>query len=101
MEETADVAAAKPTAVASAPVVKTQAPASAPAAKASSAPAAKAASTRADASRVARAQATKSARAAHLINAANYGYVLHDLRLTGALAVIMLIVMIVLKFILK
>ena len=53
--------------------------------------------TRADASRVARAQATKSARAAHLISASNYGYVIHDLRLTGILAAIMLIGMIVLK----
>jgi hypothetical protein len=60
-------------------------------------PAAKSTATRADASRVARAQATKSARAAHLISASNYGYVLHDLRLTGILAAIMLIGMIVLK----
>ena len=61
------------------------------------APAARAAAPRADASRVARAQATKSARAAHLISASNYAYVLNDLRLTGILAAIMLVAMIVLK----
>jgi hypothetical protein len=60
-------------------------------------PTPKSTATRADASRVARAQATKSARAAHLISASNYGYVIHDLRLTGILAAIMLIGMIVLK----
>jgi hypothetical protein len=60
-------------------------------------PTPKSTATRAEASRVARAQATKSARAAHLISASNYGYVLHDLRLTGILAAIMLIGMIVLK----
>ena len=53
------------------------------------------------ATRVARAQATKSARAAHLISASNYGYVLHDLRLTGILAAIMLVGMIVLKIVLR
>jgi hypothetical protein len=50
---------------------------------------------------VARAQATKSARAAHLINASNYAYVLNDLRLTGILAAIMLIGLIVLKIALR
>jgi hypothetical protein len=50
---------------------------------------------------VARAQATKSARSAHLISASNYGYVLHDLRLTGILAAIMLIGMLVLKIFLR
>jgi len=64
-------------------------------------PTAKSAATRADAARVARAQATKNARAAHLISASNYGYVLHDLRLTGILAAIMLIVMIVLKIFMR
>jgi hypothetical protein len=70
-------------------------------ATAKTASSAKPGATRADASRVARAQATKSARAAHLISASNYAYVLHDLRLTGILAAIMLIGMIVLKFVMR
>jgi hypothetical protein len=75
------------------PAAKPQAQTNAVATK----PAPKSTAARADASRVARAQATKSARAAHLISASNYGYVIHDLRLTGILAAIMLIGMIVLK----
>ena len=85
MTETAPTAA-KPAAK---PQAQTKAVATKPAPKSTAA--------RADASRVARAQATKSARAAHLISASNYGYVIHDLRLTGILAAIMLIGMIVLK----
>ncbi|HEY7092201.1 MAG TPA: hypothetical protein VH393_03420 [Ktedonobacterales bacterium] len=86
-------AAAQASSTAAKPAAKPQAQSKAVAPR--SAP--KSTATRADASRVARAQATKSARSAHLISASNYGYVIHDLRLTGILAAIMLIGMIVLK----
>jgi hypothetical protein len=86
-------AAAQASATAAKPAAKPQAQTKAD----STRPTAKSTATRADASRVARAQATKSARAAHLISASNYGYVIHDLRLTGILAAIMLISMLALK----
>lgn len=93
MTEAAPTAAASSSSTAAKPAAKPQAQTKAVATR----PAPKSTATRADASRVARAQATKSARAAHLISASNYGYVIHDLRLTGILAAIMLIGMIVLK----
>ena len=93
MTEAAPAATTATSSPAAKPVAKPQAQTKAVATK----PAPKSTAARADASRVARAQATKSARAAHLISASNYGYVLHDLRLTGILAAIMLVGMIVLK----
>ena len=93
MSEAAPTAATSSSATAAKPAAKSQAQSKAVATRATP----KSTATRADASRVARAQATKSARAAHLISASNYGYVIHDLRLTGILAAIMLIAMIVLK----
>jgi hypothetical protein len=94
---------------AAAPASATSSSATKPAAKpqaqtkpmAKTAPATKPSALRADSSRVARAQATKSARSAHLISASNYAYVLNDLRLTGILALIMLVAMIVLKIVLR
>jgi len=97
MTEAAPTAAASSSSTAATPAAKPAAKPQAQTKAVATKPAPKSTATRADASRVARAQATKSARAAHLISASNYGYVIHDLWLTGILAAIMLIGMIVLK----
>ncbi len=94
---TASRPAAKPeqraaTATKSAPMAK---PAARPA------PATKPASGREQAAKMARARATQRARAANLIVPENYKYVVHDLRLTATLAVLMFAVIIVLHFVLS
>ena len=50
---------------------------------------------------MARARATQRARAANLIVPENFKYVVHDLRLTGALAILMFAVIVVLHFVLS
>lgn len=65
------------------------------------APAPKPAAGREQAAKMARARATQRARAANLIIPENFGYVVHDLRLTGALAVLMFAVIIILHFVLS
>ena len=72
-----------------------------PAARPASAPAPRSVGGREQAAKMARARATQRARAANLIVPENFKYVVHDLRLTGALAVLMFAVIIVLHFVLS
>lgn len=72
------------------------APPAAPAAPAAARPQ----SSREQATRIARARATQRARTANIVAPDHYSYVISDLRLTAALAVVMFLIIIVLHFVL-